>query len=62
MYDHKMLYNITLCNQHATLLEANEDNKVQLLCYYQTAISSASCIVLSARYVASSYTTDTELQ
>ena len=41
---HEVLYKYktTLCNQQATILEANEDNKVQVLCahFYQTVVSS----------------------
>ena len=40
-HDHEVLYK-AFCNQHATLQEANEDNKVQVLCahFYQTAVLS----------------------
>ena len=42
--DHEVLYKYkaTFCDQHATLLEDNGNNKVQVLCAhsYQTAVSS----------------------
>ena len=43
-HDQKMIYKYkaTFCNHQASLLEANEDNKAQVLCphFYQTAVLS----------------------
>ena len=47
-------YKAPFCNQHATLPEANEDNKAHVLCvhFYQTAVSNElHSFELSARYV-----------
>ena len=41
-------YRATLCNQHETPLEANEDNKATVLCaYFSQTVYQPSCIVFN---------------
>ena len=45
-HNHEVLYEYKSLNQHANLLEANEDDKAQMVCahFYQTAVLNL-CII-----------------